>query len=153
MIIKQLLHEAFAEDDINLQALIMFLVFEKQVLSMEDDQSELKLYFSPKHNARMGEELTKYKRKMKMKDNPSCYKAFTNQGETLYLVAHYEIQAKAFAQSLNYDPLEIKWLPDDYQMAVGSVNVPISELAKKKNAPTLLGANITEQKYNWRNLP
>lgn len=120
---------------------------------MEDCQSELKLYFLPKHNARMSEELTKYKRKMKMKENPSCYKAFTNQGETLYLVAHYEIQAKAFAQSLNYEPLEIKWLPDDYQMAVGSVNVPISELVKKKNAPALLGANITEQKYNWRNLP
>ncbi len=153
MLIKQLLHEAFSEEDINLQALIMFLVFEKQVVSMEDHQEELKLYFLPKHNARMGEELTKYKRKMKMKDNPSCYKAFTKQGETLYLAAHHEVQAKAFALSLNYDPLEIKWLPDDYLMAIGSVNVPILELAKKKNPPALLGTNITEQKYNWRNLP
>ncbi len=153
MLIKQLLHEAFSEDDINLQALIMFLVFEKQVLSMEDCQSELKLYFLPKHNARMGEELTRYKRKMKMKDNPSCYKVFTNQGETLYTVAQNETQVKALALSLNFDPLEIKFVPSSKMTNFNGEDKPISEVMKNKNVPSLLGVNAVEQKYNWRNLP
>lgn len=151
MLIKQLLHEAFAEDDINLQALIMFLVFEKQVMTMEDDQSELNLYFLPKHEKRMCEELTKYKRKMNMKDQ-FYYKVFTEQKETLYILANSNTQAVAFASSLNYKPIESRMTPNQL-MHIKHQDRLLSDVAKDKKVPCLLGQNDIEMKYNWRNLP
>jgi len=151
VLIKQLLHEAFADDDINLQALIMFLVFEKQVLSMEDDQSELNLYFLPKHEKRMGEELTKYKRKMKMIEKPSCYRIFTKQNETLYIYATSEIQASGYASSLNYKPIDISYYPDRLIYHENEYKY-LSELTTGITAPSLLGQNNIELKYNYRNI-
>ena len=142
-----MLHEAFSEDDINLQALIMFLVFEKEVLSMEDDKSKLDLYFLPKHEERMGKELTAYKKKINAKERASCFKVYTKQGETLYVYAMTELQASAFAKSLNYEPLKIVYEPDDRLMTFNNVNMKISEITKGRKAPCLLGTNDTEQKY------
>ena len=71
MKIKELFKES--ADFVDLQALIMFLVFEKKVLSMEDDSEKLKLYYLEKHNKRMNKELNAYKEKMKMKYKPYVY--------------------------------------------------------------------------------
>lgn len=152
MLIKQLLHEAFTDDDINLQALIMFLVFEKQVMTMEDDQSALRLYFLPKHEQRMGEELTKYKRKMKMIEKTRCFKVFTSERETLYIYANSAIETKGYACSLNYNPISIEHLYDDI-VTSGGTNVAVSDITRNRKIPSLLGQNKIEMKYKWRNLP
>ena len=152
MLIKQILHEAFQKNDINLQALIMFLVFEKEVLSMESDKSELDLYFLPKHQERMNKELRAYKQKMNLVDKPSCYKVFTKRGETLYIKAKHEQQAKAYAQSLNYKVLEIKYVSESMLISFNGVNKTIRDIMGGKPEPYLLGVNAVEQKYNWRNL-
>lgn len=151
MLIKQILHEAFENDDINLQALIMFLVFEKEVLSMEDDKSKLDLYFLPKHEERMGSELTVYKKKMKMKEAPTCYRLETSNGETLYVKADGEQQARAFVLSLNYQITTINITPDSQLMSFNGKNITMKEIMKDKPSPYLIGVNAIEQKYNWRN--
>ena len=152
MLIKQILHEAFQKNDINLQALIMFLVFEKQVLSMESNKSDLDLYFLPKHQERMNKELRAYKQKMNLVDKPSCYKVFTASGQTLYVKAKHEQQARAYAQSLNYKVLEIKYVSESMLMSFNGVNKTIRYIMGGKPEPYLLGVNAVEQKYNWRNL-
>lgn len=152
MLIKQLLHEAFQENDINLQALIMFLVFEKEVLTMESKQTELGLYFLPKHRERMNEELTEYKRKINMQEKSSCYKVPTSNGETLYIKAKHDQQASAYAQSLNYKITKISIVAESMVMSFNGKNLTIKEIMKDKQEPYLLGVNAVEQKYNWRNL-
>jgi len=48
MTLNELYDLAIKHDYLDLQALIMFLVYEKKVLKMEDDSSELDLYFLEK---------------------------------------------------------------------------------------------------------
>src|SRR5699024_3093304 len=130
----------------------MFLVFEKEVLSMESDKSELDLYFLPKHQERMNKELRAYKKKMNLVDKPSCYKAFTASGQTLYVKAKHEQQARAYVQSLNYEILEMHHVSDSMLMSFNGVDKTIKEIMGGKPEPYLLGVNAVEQKYNWRNL-
>ncbi len=49
MNIRELLEMASESNYVDLQALIMFLVFEKEVHSLEDNSSALDLYFVEKH--------------------------------------------------------------------------------------------------------
>ncbi len=153
MSVKELFQSAIEYKQDDLQALIMFLVFEKQVLTMEDSKKELELYYLPKHEERMGKELTAFKRKIKMKNRPSFYKVFTHQGTTIYISAMNETQATRFTLSLNYDPIEMMIVPDDYLMAVNGSVKKIADVLKDEYVPVLLGENNIEQKYNWRNLP
>lgn len=148
MSIKELFEHSIEYEQQDLQALIMFLVIEKQVLTMDDDKSELDLYFLPKHNDRMGKELTAYKKKINAKERASCFKVYTKQGETLYVYTMTELQASAFAKSLNYEPLKIVYESDDRLMTFNNVNMKISEITKGRKAPCLLGINDIEQKYD-----
>lgn len=152
MLIKELLHDAIKYRQDDLQALIMFLVFEKEALSINDDKSKLDLYFLPKHRGRMNAELTAYKRKMNINDKPNGYKVFTYQKETLYISAMSKSQVLQFSLSNNYDPIEIKLLSNSYLMATEKGHETIENLMDKKEAPYLLGSNDIEQQYNWRKL-
>ena len=100
----------------------------------------------------MNKELRAYKQKMNLVDKPSCYKVFTKRGETLYIKAKHEQQAKAYAQSLNYKVLEIKYVSESMLMSFNGVNKTIRDIMGGKPEPYLLGVNAVEQKYNWRNL-
>ena len=73
MTIKELLNHAIEDECIDLQALIMFLVFEKKVLDFEQDISELDLYFLEKHRKRMNALITEYKAKMNIMPKESIY--------------------------------------------------------------------------------
>ena len=100
MLLKEVLENS--SEHIDLQALIMFLVFEKQVLSLEDDSKELELYFLPKHRERMNKELIAYKNKLKMKYNNSVYEVTsgkykfyiyaTNDNHAIYIAQKYKIK-------------------------------------------------------------
>ncbi len=61
MTLKEVYENAILEDYESLQLLIEFLIFEKQVLTFEDDSKELDLYFLPKHKERMNKLLMEYK--------------------------------------------------------------------------------------------
>lgn len=152
MLIKELLHNAIKYRQDDLQALIMFLVFEKEALSINDDKTKLDLYFLPKHQKRMNAELTAYKRKMNINDKPNGYKVFTYQKETLYISAMSKSQVLQFVLTNNYDPIEIQLLPNSYLMATGKEHETIEDLMEKEEVPYLLGSNDIEQQYNWRNL-
>src|SRR5690625_4748555 len=128
----------------------MFLVIEKQVLTMDDDKSELDLYFLPKHNDRMEKELTAYKKKINAKERASCFKVYTKQGETLYVYTMTELQASAFIKSLNYEPLKIVYESGDRLMTFNNVTMKIPEITNGRNAPCIIGANETEQKNECR---
>lgn len=67
MSIKEVLDYSIKEKMIDLQALIIFLTMEKKVLTLDDDESELELYFLPKHRKRMNHLIGEFKQKMNMK--------------------------------------------------------------------------------------
>src|SRR5699024_5105446 len=115
------------------------------------DKSELDLYFLPKHQERMNKEIRAYKQKMHLVDKPSCYKVFTSRGETLYIKAKHEQQAKAYAQSLNYNVLEIIYVSESMLMCCIGISRTIRVIMGGNPEPYLLGVNAVEQKYNWRN--
>lgn len=151
MSINELLEQAIEKDFIDLQALIMFLVFEKQVLSLQDDTKELDLYFLKKHQERMNKELYAYKKKMQLKEKPSAWRVYTAQGETLYVYTENELQARTYAISLKYEPLKVVYVPNDTLMTVDGINIEISKLIEGKKTPSLLGTNGIEQKYEeWK---
>ena len=151
MSINELLEQAIEKDFIDLQALIMFLVFEKQVLSLQDDTKELDLYFLKKHQERMNKELHAYKKKMQLKGKPSVWRVYTRQGETLYVYVENELQARTYAISLKYEPLKVVYVPNNTLMTVDGMNIEIGKLIEGKKTPSLLGTNGIEQKYEeWK---
>ncbi|WP_163583303.1 hypothetical protein [Gracilibacillus saliphilus] len=64
MNLGELLQEAIEMKAYGLQSLIMLVVFEKQVLSLEDDESELDLYFKPNNAKRINQILKEYQKKI-----------------------------------------------------------------------------------------
>lgn len=95
MKLGELLQEAIQIKAYGLQSLIMFVVFEKQVLSLEDDKQELDLYFKPQHTKRMNQLLIDYQKKLGMQHEPLFYWMTTEEGN--YIVkAESEEQARLF---------------------------------------------------------
>lgn len=152
MKIKEVFKEAVEHELLDLQILIMFLVYEKQVLTMDDDKSKLDLYFLPKHHERMTLELNNYKKKLQLKEKPSVWRVYTRQGETLYVYVENELQARTYAISLKYEPLKTVYVPNDDIMTVDGINIEVGKLIEGKQVPSLLGVNRIEQKYRVEGL-
>lgn len=145
MTLGELLKEANEHDYIDLQALIMFLVFEKKVLTLDDDTKELDLYFLEKHHERMNRELHAYKQKMKMHYKPYVFeiKITPKEYSTLYVLAQTQVQAESFCRSLLYEPISISICDDELLMTKFNqkneeITVRIKDL-KNNKIPSLLG--------------
>src|SRR5690625_915742 len=139
MTIKELFKQAVEQNLLDLQILIMFLVYEKQVLTMDDDTKELDLYFLEKHHKRMRKLLLEYKAKLKMKEKPCAWKVYTNENEILYVYTENELQARTFAISMKYEPLRVAYVPEEELMTVNDINITIGELTQGKQVPYLIG--------------
>lgn len=137
MKLKDVFEQAIEFEYIDLQALIMFLVFEKEVLSMEDDAKELDLYFLEKHNQRMNKELHAYKKKMNMKYSPSVFE-IKNQQYTGYIYAHSIAQAKYIAHRHLIKVDEIKEVDLDKFVTSENKQMTLRNLIKNKE-PGILG--------------
>ena len=134
MSIKELFDEAIKYDYIDLQALLMFLVFEKKVLTMEDDTKKLDLYFLEKHHERMNKELATYKKKMNMKYGMNVYK-FAGR---FYVLAKSIEQAKFLAGRNNIPVEKVEMVSMDKLMNFNGLNITLRELTKNKE-PSILG--------------
>ena len=140
MTIKGLLDGAIKNDLIDLQALIMFLVLEKQVLKLEDDASELDLYFLEKHHKRMNAELHAYKRKMNMEPKSCAWEVHTKQGEILYVFTKDRLQARTYALTLKHEPTKVTYVPDEQLMWFNGKWLKMHEITKGLQAPELIGS-------------
>lgn len=101
MTIKELLNHAIDNEYIDLQALIMFLVFEKKVLDFEQDISELNLYFLEKHRQRMNALITEYKAKMNIQPKETIYEVRSNN--KTYLIkakTNNELESTCFLKGI-----------------------------------------------------
>jgi len=63
MTIREVYEKAIIGNHYWLQILIEFLVFEKEVLTLDDGRSELDLYFKPNNQPRMNQLLFEYEKK------------------------------------------------------------------------------------------
>lgn len=140
MIIRELLDEAIENDMLDLQALIMFLVFEKKVMDMNDDIKELDLYFLPKHQKRMNKEIIKYKKKMRMEYNPAVFEVTNKENEVIYVLADDYNQAKLYSKSIFHNPKEVKMSREKQMMEYKGNLVTLNSLTKTANKkPCVLG--------------
>lgn len=135
MTIEELFRGAIEDELIDLQALIMFLVFEKKVLHMTDDTSELELYYQEKHRKRMNSEISAYKIKMKM--DYGLYAFEINNGE-YYISAYNESQAVYIAQTHYIDVKTIKSFDENTSMEFNGTIITLKSMMDK---PKLLGGN------------
>lgn len=135
MTIEELFRGAIEDELIDLQALIMFLVFEKKVLHMTDDTSELELYYQEKHRKRMNSEISAYKIKMKM--DYGLYAFEINNGE-YYISAYNEAQAVYIAQTHYIDVKTIKIFDENTSMEFNGTVITLKSMMDK---PKLLGGN------------
>lgn len=135
MLVRELFEKS--SDYVDLQALIMFLVFEKKVLSMEDDARKLNLYFLPKHRKRMNKEINQYKKKMNMNYKPNVYEV-TDGKKTIYIYANNEVQAKHIAYKNLIKVDRIKVCDIDQLMYVDGLEVTLRTIVKHKK-PQILG--------------
>lgn len=137
MVIKELLSDAIKNNYVDLQALIMFLVFEKEVLNMEDDAKELDVYFSVKHNQRMNKELVAYKHKMNIGYGLRVYE-IKNTKETNYVLAYSEKQARFIASGHLIQADHITICDLDQLMTYNDLDMTFKSLIRNKK-PCLLG--------------
>lgn len=140
MLIKELFEESLKKDYTDLQALLMFLVFEKKVLSMEDDTKELDLYFLEKHHERMNKELASYRKKMSITYGLQVFR-ITNDTSTTYILAYTEKQAKFIATKnlIKVDSIEMCDL--DKLMSYRNKNMTFKTIIEDKKPCVLGGYN------------
>ena len=135
MTIKEVFEYALENKDINLQALIMFVVMEKKVHDWSDDESVLDVYFLPKHRKRMTKLINGYKKKMNLKSSPSHYEI----NGSIYVYADDEKQAKAFCYANGIEVKEIRLLLDNDLFYLNDRLIEIKSLTKNKKTPYLIG--------------
>lgn len=133
MSIKELFDYAIEIENVDLQALIMFLTLEKKVLSMNDDVNKLDLYFLEKHNERMNKELHAYKQKMNIKNKPHYFEV-VGDGKTIYVQAINE--REAILNSKIREVKSVTLLSGDYLMEYNG------KITKLKNVPKLGGVDF-----------
>ena len=136
MNIKELFDYAIDDSNTDLQALIMFLVFEKKVLTMEDDTKKLDLYFLEKHNERMNKELHAYRKKMSINYHHLDFFEVICEKRTVYVLAYTELQA--FNLTKRYIPKEIKPIDKDNLMEYEGQLIKLKNITRDK--PRILGA-------------
>lgn len=134
--IKELFENS--QESTDLQALIMMLVFEKQVVNMEDDVSKLRVFFLDKHNTRMNEELKKYKQKMNISYKPCVFEAESDD-RNIFIHAHSLTQANLKAEQVLAPVKDIKALTSDYMVNYKGSDVKVINLAKGKETPYIIG--------------
>lgn len=88
---------------VDLEALILFLVFEKKVHSLQDDEGCLDLYFEDRHAEKMNRLLNEYKESKDMTYKPSIYQIETNE-TTAYILAHNQDEAERLARTKRLIP-------------------------------------------------
>lgn len=137
MRIKDQFEVAIDGDYVDLQALIMFLVFEKKILTMEDHIAELDRYFLEKHNKRMNQELIAYKGKMNIEyDKLVMYEILHDRG-TIYIAAYNLDQAKFIAVRNKINPISASLIDEDLDMLFENKRLKSKDLSKGK--PRIIG--------------
>lgn len=116
MTLGQMLIEARQNQLVDLETLILFLVFEKKVQTLQDEKKCLDRYLLPKHTKRMNELLIDYKTRKGITYQPNLYSIIPQkkQNMQIYVIAYTEDQAEAFIKSKGTTVKEVRyWMKDD----------------------------------------
>jgi|SRR5690625_4990175 len=140
MQVKELFERSAKAGYLDLQALIMFLVFEKDVLEMEDSTEKLKVYYQDKHNERMNAEINAYKNKMNMKYDPVVYGFDHGRGST-YILAKSAEHALFIANDNGIKNNDYQTLGNDELMSFDGLDMPVSNLVNNQSIGVLGGFN------------
>ena len=133
-----LIKDAFEQtDSSDLQALIMFLVFEKEVLTMDDDTDELKLYFQQKHRKRMNKEMNDYRKMMNMSYKPSIYRVKMTD-RVFYIYAQNRLQAMSRTRG---KVIDINYVDEEELFHSDGKDKKIGTLIDGRVPPLLVGWN------------
>ena len=115
MIVEEMLEEAVGEGHEDLQHLILFLVYEKKTLSLDDSSDKIQFYTQGKFSAKMNEFLSSYKKKLNAPEKTFVYTIITQKG-TLYALAHSENEVRFLLRNTDHTIQSMNVLPDDYEM-------------------------------------
>lgn len=137
MTVQALFEGARTGNHVDLLALIMFLVFEKKVLQLDDQSDKLELYYLPKHRDRMNNELRAYKEKMNITYEPKVYEYKENYHKT-YVLAVSKKQADFIAYREMVSADNVRICDPDELMHYKGTNIPLSSIAEGKH-PGVLG--------------
>lgn len=138
MTFEEVFESALKNEFVELQALIMFLVYEKQVHSMQDDYKKLDLYFLKRHRKRMIAEITNYMQKMSIKKPAIIYEVKTT-GHTLYVYAESREQAMLCVRRNGYKPESASVADESTIMLYNGKKIELRKLKEGKKTPYLLG--------------
>lgn len=118
MTVEELLDWAVEHEDVDLQALIMFLVYEKKTLQLSDNSDKIKFYTQDKFKVRMNDFLNDYKKKLNMQYKANVYSIITQTPEkyTFYLAARSEKEAREWTFKHRYKVESITPMPLDMKM-------------------------------------
>lgn len=134
----------------NYQSLILlidFLVYEKKVLSMEDDEKCLELYLLEKHKEKMNGLLDEYNQSRKIVKVTKEINVFQiRQDDTFYYVAAYtKEQASAFFKNEYGELHEIRIeLPELEVEGEDGIHTLRHLIMKTRSFPAVLGSWILE---------
>ena len=147
MVVKDYFDYAVRNDEVDMQALIMFLVYEKKVLSFDDTKDKLMFYLQDKFKDRMNMLLKEYKKKLNLNYKPKVFEIQIepNYYKVIYVIATNEKQATSFCFSQMYKPISLTICRPDKLMTTWNkkneeVNLTIKELRDQtREVPSFLG--------------
>jgi hypothetical protein len=142
MKIRELYMDALIKKHSSLQLLIEFLVYEKKVVSFEDDEKALDLYFMEKHQERMNKLLLEYNlNRNVLKETKELQVYQIRKNDTFYYVAAYiKEQAENFFKSkygeFNQIRIELPELMVEGKNGIFSLK---QHMMNAKTVPSILG--------------
>lgn len=138
MTVEELFDDAQKGNHVDLIALIMFLVFEKNVLQLDDPADKLKLYYLSKHRERMNKELNAYKEQMNIKYDPQVYQ-YKDQAKTTYILAVSKKQADYIAHQNLIKTNDVRFCHPGELMHYNGANVTLQSIVEGRSSGVIGG--------------
>ncbi|WP_205601739.1 hypothetical protein [Virgibacillus sp. Bac332] len=147
MTIKDYYEFAVRNEMTDLYVLIMFLVYEKKVLSFDDAKDKIMFYLQDKFKPRMNELITEYKNKLNINYKPCVFEVQVQSKayQTVYILAVNEKQATSYCFSQMYKPIDMsicdpEQLMTKYNKKNEPINLTIKQLRDRASEiPSFLG--------------
>lgn len=115
MTVEEMLEHAVEQENEDLKVLILFLVYEKKTLSLDDDSDKISFYTQDKFKSRMNDFLSSYKEKINVQDKTFVFSIITHKG-TLYALGKTENDVRYLVGRYNLKIHDIEIMPDGYEM-------------------------------------
>ena len=145
MNVEETLEWAVDQGYTDMHMLIMFLVYEKKTLSLDDPGDKINYYLQDRFKPKMDEYLSSYKKKLNVRYKTNIFSIITQKG-TYYALANSENEVMYLAKKYGFEIESAEMMTDDdYLMSLvdekeNETLITIKQLKERAaKVPSILG--------------